>query len=461
MLPALTADDSEVLADPLGRLASLEQRQAIPLLQRAHLVGRLAEFVERRLGLWITELPEQLVGADRRGGRRKHRDELRDAVIPGVLVARDIEPVGAGTIDPRENVDEGPVGRPAPRCDMRDLQRDTTPLGDRESLVRRLDGMEIAVTGVEGEQTVAPRQGAAKEYQFIGRRPGPERVFEAGLQPEGARLHRAFEFRHHGPKLGGGAFPRRLAEDRRPDRVVPDETCLFCGKAAKPTREHVYPRWLARRFGVEDIEMTVTFNASEIRKYRRVDLQIKDACGPCNHGWMSRLEDAFKSSFGRMILGHPGTLDAETQRIGALWAVKLSLHVERSHVHLRGGGYAPLDNMRWLGDHSEPPPGSRVWITPYATPWERLCWVQTSVILRLGPDDAHARPKGYVAALTVGAVLFQVFARDLDSDLEVRWRDDSDVTLRQIWPVVDGVIDWPFDPILTTADLDRISPLAF
>lgn len=63
--------------------------------------------------------------------------------------------------------------------------------------------------------------------------------------------------------------------------------------------------------------------------------------------------------------------------------------------------------------------------------------------------------------MTVGAFLFQVLARDLDAELDVRWRDDPDVTLRPIWPTKESVIDWPFEPTLSTADIDRIWPLDF
>ena len=123
----------------------------------------LAERVERSARPRVAELAEQLAGPDRGRGRREHRGQLGDPVEPGVLVARHVEPDRPRPIDPREDVDQGPVRCAAARRDMRDLERRGAPLRDLERLVERLDGPKVAVAGVE-------RKDAAVTAAVVARR---------------------------------------------------------------------------------------------------------------------------------------------------------------------------------------------------------------------------------------------------------------------------------------------------
>ena len=90
-------------------------------------------------------------------------------------------------------------------------------------------------------------------------------------------------------------------------------TCAFCGFSGKLTGEHVFGDWLAR-IGL-DLE-PVQFDGGPLnrlgrdlgvdRPFRRT---VRNVCGTCNNGWMSRPEDVAKRVLTPLILGERGAIE--------------------------------------------------------------------------------------------------------------------------------------------------------
>jgi hypothetical protein len=121
-------------------------------------------------------------------------------------------------------------------------------------------------------------------------------------------------------------------------------TCAFCGATGKLTGEHVLGDWLSR-IGVNlDPVAHVTGPLNRIVRevgvtppFRRT---VRDVCGPCNNGWMSRLEDVARRVLTPFILGESGKLARADQGAIAAWLQKTALVAMLvSSEQARAGGY--------------------------------------------------------------------------------------------------------------------------
>ena len=79
--------------------------------------------------------------------------------------------------------------------------------------------------------------------------------------------------------------------------------CVFCG--GRPvTVEHVWPQWVAElvreHTGVETYHLRVD---DKRWTQGRLGFEVKRVCGPCNSGWMSRMETKVRSVLHPMIVG--------------------------------------------------------------------------------------------------------------------------------------------------------------
>src|SRR4051794_11471516 len=81
---------------------------------------------------------------------------------------------------------------------------------------------------------------------------------------------------------------------RRMQFAMAPKTCVFCGSGGKLTGEHVFGDWLSR-IGLST-ESVLQAAGPLNRSLRRMGVTrpfgwtVRDVCGPCNNGWMSRLE---------------------------------------------------------------------------------------------------------------------------------------------------------------------------
>jgi len=244
-------------------------------------------------------------------------------------------------------------------------------------------------------------------------------------------------------------------------------SCIFCGSTQTPLSvEHVIPKWARRAFNIQG-PLTVT--ASERPKTSRrqvgrpmdvLNIVLKDAlCESCNSGWLGgQLEKRVASIFKPMAVERkPTVLDAGTQRLAALWAVKTVLLFEIAMRQMypdepRIEGYAPSElELALIWRDKVPPPRSRVWLA---------CWdCEQNVPVRYEPSSAMlptadgSEVAGHLATFSLGYVAFQVFTVDplaAEQHRAVAWNTHVPKSLLpvmdRIWPQPQPVIpdvSWP------------------
>lgn len=125
-------------------------------------------------------------------------------------------------------------------------------------------------------------------------------------------------------------------------------TCIFCG-GTPVTREHVWPQWLTRHFADEPIFHDVEPSGFRpLQRLRALDLPmdieggqimfgwdeakgtggsnadhtVKVACGPCNSGWMSRLEVQGRPILLRHIESRSAVMTEDERDILVRWLMK-------------------------------------------------------------------------------------------------------------------------------------------
>ncbi|MGH2911332.1 MAG: hypothetical protein ACRDJ3_02530 [Solirubrobacteraceae bacterium] len=105
--------------------------------------------------------------------------------------------------------------------------------------------------------------------------------------------------------------------------------CMFCGENRKPTREHVFPQWLARFVGDDAGIDTYLWKlgASPVERgpyLNRLltDLVLRKVCAPCNSGWMSELETEARPLLIDLIAGRVITLNSQVRAVLLRWALK-------------------------------------------------------------------------------------------------------------------------------------------
>src|SRR5262245_15541585 len=111
--------------------------------------------------------------------------------------------------------------------------------------------------------------------------------------------------------------------------------CCFCG-ASGVTAEHAWPQWIGKLVDRRPQRTTfgrnnrvITYDAGTRRT------RIRVACGDCNSGWMSALEQAVQPFMTPMIAeGLATVLDSERLALASAWVMKTAMIFE--HQSTRG-----------------------------------------------------------------------------------------------------------------------------
>jgi hypothetical protein len=119
---------------------------------------------------------------------------------------------------------------------------------------------------------------------------------------------------------------------------TPVRRCLFCGTAARLSREHVWPRWmisvlpaghhfssrgtLGRYNGQAGARFGDVFESVDSCSWT-----ARAVCGTCNNGWMSTLESAAQPTLSPLLTGESAKIRGADITVVFRWAVKTAIMI--------------------------------------------------------------------------------------------------------------------------------------
>ncbi|MYX25828.1 hypothetical protein GTY75_03935 [Streptomyces sp. SID8381] len=224
-------------------------------------------------------------------------------------------------------------------------------------------------------------------------------------------------------------------------------TCVFCGSADTLTGEHVLGDWLSK-IGL-DLD-PVPHGAGWLNRIGRelgvrppFRQKVRDVCGDCNHGWMSRLEVAAQRVLTPLILGHPGRIEAADQGAIAAWVQKTALTamlVSSEADRDRGYGLpvSEYHELYALRDELRPLPASLFWAGRYegVRGWSIRV---TPLAVRVDGLPEPDRPQAYAVTILLGQLVLQG-VRFTTASLQVEL--STRLELPEFWPLA-GPVTWP------------------
>lgn len=229
-------------------------------------------------------------------------------------------------------------------------------------------------------------------------------------------------------------------------------TCIFCGGGGM-TKEDYWPQWFQRlnerkwnkhahMISRVDHEGDIHIKQS-LRPGDPTESKLGRVCGPCNNGWMSRLQSAAKPLIGELLQGKWRDLSRLEQCTLAAWATMFAMVVE--YLDPRTVAISQEQRTEFFRTGG-PPENFKVWIgrlMPGTRHHGSFYHQALSVYL-----EGEPRPNVQSNVIALDGLLFlvvsarrnYVIGEQLDSDKdfhfgEIELRDWLNLGLGQLWPV--------------------------
>lgn len=231
------------------------------------------------------------------------------------------------------------------------------------------------------------------------------------------------------------------------------KSCVFCGRLAKLTNEHMIPWWM--QSGEDEKNTTLYIRQSggpdhkpwrDSRTGGPRDLQAKAPCGTCNNGWMNDMDNGLAVLGPQLVKGKKVQLTKGKQASLASWAVKTILMLQL--IYPRDdrfvipeddytGFYAdrrPSDLMRLWAGYMEPPGKYGGPALAFQEHRDDELFYDESVLSAVGLDPSLAC-KGYCATARFGHCVIGVL-RVGCAELLPFHALESPRQWVQIWPAI-------------------------
>jgi predicted RNA-binding Zn-ribbon protein involved in translation (DUF1610 family) len=217
---------------------------------------------------------------------------------------------------------------------------------------------------------------------------------------------------------------------QRPKRESRD--CIFCDQEAD-SYEHVVPAWISKQLHLKTF-LSQTSTGGRVSPRRQpisfASHRARIFCISCNKHF-KHLEDAVIPLLVPMAKGLHLVLDADSQQLLALWAMKTAMALIAATDGLEDA--VPIEHRRAVRDNGEVP--DAVWVGFF--PWHGEPMIAGG---RLASTDGTSET-AYVAVLTFAGIGFSVMGfQRLTPDEAI----DGDVPpFRQFWPPRSQLMEWP------------------
>jgi hypothetical protein len=231
----------------------------------------------------------------------------------------------------------------------------------------------------------------------------------------------------------------RLAAKGGGVAVAGSGRCIFCGTVGTMTGEDVLGQWLQR---IDLDQSPVPHGTGWLNRIGReigtrppYRQRVRDVCGDCNSGWMSRLENTARRVLTPFILGKAGAAEGPVLGAVAAWAQKTCLTAMYvSTPEDRAAGYGlPAAEYRELyesQDAQEPLPRSQFWMGRFDGAMAWSVRVTPLAVMVDGLPEPEI-PQGYLMTIVLGQLLLQG-VRMTTPGLEVTAGTSQDMP--RIWP---------------------------
>lgn len=246
--------------------------------------------------------------------------------------------------------------------------------------------------------------------------------------------------------------------------------CVFCGLERKMTSEHVWGEWtkgyVPRAANKHNHANVFVPRPGEpeppnvrIRAGDHLDAQVRIVCSECNSGWLSRIQNAAKSSLIPLFEGRSCTLDEASQKVVATWVAMATMTGEYLANDQKRIAI-PQSDRTWIMQNGTPPPGWAIWIGHYTRQQNPSQWVKagfpvlnTDELPEAVSDDDRI-PTLQTTAFSVGD--FYAFAMsshfpEIPKGWDWRTAPDARSLLKPIWLPTIPVIEWP-PPAMSDTD---------
>jgi hypothetical protein len=244
--------------------------------------------------------------------------------------------------------------------------------------------------------------------------------------------------------------------------------CVFCNGYGL-TKQHLWPDWLKQILHREGnshsqfmtaVDRTVpnkVFIKPElIEKQGHIGVRkIRNVCGSCNSGWISRLENKTKPILTKLILGERFVLEEKFQSDIASWVMLMAIMGEYTDKRTQS---IPPDDRTYLMIHGVPPSNWTIWCGSYlGKDWnQRYKHLGCAAINK--EMVGKIKPKMNTQFSTFGIGKFLVHAvSSTEPDVGYDFRGKTRRLVSKIWPVQNKDIVFPRVWEINDQDADFIS----
>src|SRR5262245_42752099 len=201
--------------------------------------------------------------------------------------------------------------------------------------------------------------------------------------------------------------------------AAPSGRCIFCDQP-RLTKEHLWPDWLKRflpRKATDHYHTTgrstnvgdkVFAHAPDLKR-QTGDIRsrkLKVVCGPCNNGWMSRLQEAVKPNLVPLLRGTWSELSAGDCEAISAWAVMFTMIVER--LDLSTAAVTAAERAAFYRDQ-RPPANWMIW-AGHCKDWPPWDFYHRGWGVSADPDAIPERCSSQTTTFKVGELLLHTYS---------------------------------------------------
>lgn len=245
------------------------------------------------------------------------------------------------------------------------------------------------------------------------------------------------------------------------------KSCIFCGRNGNKSKEHLWPEWMHLYLPsvgdgnhireVNTFQWNTQVGENKLKRPGNIfTIKARVVCKDCNSGWMSRLEEAVKPTFTRMIKGEKLSLHEKDQELLSRWiAMKVIVgeHVEKG-IHV-----TPKRDRHLLKEENKIPEYFAIHVSSHASKSD-TAWLRISNTLALSPNGpnpplVNVKRNTQSIAFLCGRVFIFVFAsREVGIDSTAFIKTDN---LHRIYPQELENIEWPTEKPVTKQEMGNLA----